>query len=133
MYDPAAVTGESLLQQRHLVVLYATTKIISDSKNLFEVADDLLPTMGEGLSWHAAQLWQLADKRSGLRYVQGWYDGALPVLAAFNESHRSIELPQGESLAGRVWRMSAPLWIEDFGETQFGWNTASAFGLRSAL
>ena len=118
---------------------YAITRLLSTSKNLEEIAQYIMQTICQALSWDVGALWKVDEETRVLRCIKVWQEKA--DCAQFIECTRQNTFAIGVGLPGRVWKNNKVEWIIDVGcdsnfpriaaATSAGLRAAFAFPIRS--
>ncbi|MGH8868243.1 MAG: GAF domain-containing protein [Actinomycetes bacterium] len=103
------VTRRKRAEQRESAQL-AVTRVLAESGLSGDAFDEILQGVGRALDMDVAALW-IADGDS-LSCTHLWTNGRGRT-GEFAEVSRRLRLGPGEGLAGRVWQMSRPQWVED--------------------
>jgi PAS domain S-box-containing protein len=98
--------------RRRLDTQHRITRILAESSTLEEAAPRILHGICENLDWEIGEIWQLDSQAGGLRCLNLWHVPSLDV-SEFETTTRTLVLPKGVGLAGRVWEGGEPLWITD--------------------
>ena len=121
---------------------HAVARSLAETAEPRDALARALQAIGEGLGWRFGAVWEPAlDRPDALRCVETW--SAVGAAAhEFEAISRSIALPAGEGLPGRVWDSGEPAWIPDvLAEENFprapeahraGLHAAFCFPVRSA-
>ncbi|MEP6889269.1 MAG: PAS domain S-box protein [Nitrospirota bacterium] len=112
---------------------YAITRLLSTSKNLEKIAQYIMQTICQALSWDVGALWKVDEERQVLRCIEVWQEKA--DCAQFIECTRQNTFAIGVGLPGRVWKNNKVEWITDVGcDTNFPRiAAATSAGLRAAF
>jgi PAS domain S-box-containing protein len=120
--------------ERHLLVEYTVTRILSEATSLTAAAPAILQAIGGALDWDLGVLWQVDAEGERLRCAEVWCSPEAPTDLAALLRDQPAPAP-GSGLPGRVWADGVPVWIVDLAqEAESPWATATrAAGMRSAL
>ncbi len=99
-------------QEEHLMVQYATARVLAEVATLGEAAPRILEAICDSLGWEYGGLWTVDEAAGALRLAEIWHSRP-GGLAEFEALSRSLALPPGVGLPGRVWSTGAPAWIPD--------------------
>ncbi len=120
--------------ERHLLVEYTVTRVLSEATSLTEAAPAILQAIGGTLGWDLGVLRRVDGAGARLRCTEVWCSPDAPTdLDPLLRDQPALERESG--LPGRVWAGAAPIWIVDLAqEAASPWTAAArAAGLRSAL
>jgi len=105
-------TAELERALRDLQTQVEVTSVLVNATTIDEVADAILETLCQKLSWTCAQLWRV-DREAGIvRRSAGWCDRAVS-RADFDGLSRFDSMKRGVGLPGRIWESRRPAWIEE--------------------
>ncbi|MDP9382779.1 MAG: PAS domain S-box protein, partial [Chloroflexota bacterium] len=104
-------TREQKRGQR-LIIQYEVGRVLSESRDLGEVAPRILAAIGQGLAWDYAGLWTVDRREDVLRCAQAWHAPSVDC-SKFEAISRRVTFAAGVGLPGRVWASGEPLWITD--------------------
>ena len=94
-----------------LRVEHAVTRVLAVRTSGRQVAEELLPPVGEALGWEVGAVWdQVRDDASRLRCITTWRAAGVEA-GGFERATREARLAVGEGLPGRVWADGAPVWL----------------------
>ncbi len=105
------------------------TRILSESKNLYDAYPKILQAICEGFDWEIGELW-LADYENNLLQLEGsWFIQGIEA-DEFIEISKKCKFGPGVSLQGRVWESRTPMWSGNVVDDQFFPRTALAAKLK---
>lgn len=112
---------------------YAITRLLSTAKNLEDIAQYIMQTICQALSWDVGALWKVDEETRVLRCIEVWQEKA--DCAQFIECTRQNTFAIGVGLPGRVWKNNKVEWIIDVGcDSNFPRiAAATSAGLRAAF
>lgn len=102
--------------QRYLNVEYAATRVLAEMETLDEALPQILKVICYEMEWEVGVFWRLDEHAQVLRCSEVWHVPTMN-LATFEPLSRSIHLPYGQGLPGRVWASGEPAWIPDATES----------------
>jgi PAS domain S-box-containing protein len=94
------------------LVQHGVTRVLSEASTIEEAAPLLLAALCTRTHWQFGAFWRANESGRELSCIATWTDGG-DQLAALEETSRSITLPAGVGLPGRVWGKGEPTWIAD--------------------
>lgn len=98
--------------RRRLNVEQAVAGLLSEPKTANEMVPQIIRTICHHMGWHLGMYWRLEKSLQVLRCTHVWHAPHMN-MTAFDELSRSISLPCGQGLPGRVWVTGEPAWISD--------------------
>ena len=112
---------------------YAITRLLSNAKNLEEVAPYIMEMICQALRWNVGALWKVDEEAQALRCADVWNEKAN--FTPFIECTRQNSFAIGVGLPGRVWKSRKVEWIIDVGcDSNFPRiAAATSAGLRAAF
>jgi PAS domain S-box-containing protein len=96
--------------ERRLALQYAVTRILSESLELAESAQEILQATCENLDWPAGALWKV-DRQSEVMRCLGICHVTSLQTPEFDRLTQSIKFEKGVGLPGRIWEHGKPVWI----------------------
>ncbi len=92
--------------ERRVALEAAVSRILAGSDTLAEAAPRLLREVAASEGCRLGIIWLVDDEAGVLRAAETWTDD--PAAAALIERSRVVELAEGESLPGAIWRSRQP-------------------------
>jgi diguanylate cyclase (GGDEF)-like protein/PAS domain S-box-containing protein len=134
--DPSMKQADSATPpERRFVIEQAVTRALSESDDISEAAPRIIRAICETMGWACGARWAAERDGDTLICAESW-SVASPGLDGFLETTRSLRhTRQPDSLIGRTWLGSEPVWISDLmkdGGFRRGPDAIKA-GLRSAF
>ncbi|HKZ01217.1 MAG TPA: PAS domain S-box protein, partial [Pyrinomonadaceae bacterium] len=103
--------------ERRLALQYGVTKTLSESRDFFEGAHNVLKAVCESLGWELGALWKVDSDAQLLRCVDVWYVPSADV-QNFERLTRNSTFYKGVGLPGKIWASGGPSWIPNVLEDQ---------------
>ncbi len=111
------VTNQKNIKRR-LSAQFKVTRILAESKNLFDASTNILKAICESVDWQIGELW-MADYDVNLLHLEGsWFKSGVDA-EEFLEVSKKCKFGPGVSLQGRVWESGKPLWSGRLIDDQF--------------
>ncbi len=98
--------------ESRLALQYAVTKILAESLEITESAQNILRAACATLDWNVGVLWRVDAKEAVVRCVEICHQNSQPT-PEFDQLTRNSAFKKGVGLPGRVWETSKPLWIDN--------------------
>jgi PAS domain S-box-containing protein len=98
--------------ERRLSVQYQVAQILAGADTFEAAAPRILEEVGRCLGWTFGSVWLVDATGQALRCVESWSAPETPV-DEFESNSRSMTMPKGVGLPGRVLAGGEPVWIED--------------------
>lgn len=98
--------------ESRLALQYAVTKILSESLDLTQSAQEILQAACESLDWAVGALWKVDRQTQTMRCVHMCHVTPLAT-PEFDQLTQSIAFKQGVGLPGRIWELGKPTWINN--------------------
>lgn len=95
-----------------LTLQYAVTKILSESLDFSQSAQNILQAFCESLDWGVGALWKIDHQAGVIRCVDICHVTSIAT-SEFDRLTRSSALRRGVGLPGRIWELGAPAWINN--------------------
>lgn len=95
-----------------LTLQYAVTKILSESLDFSQSAQNILQAFCESLDWGVGALWKIDHQAGVIRCVDICHVTSIAT-SEFDRLTRSSALRKGVGLPGRIWELGAPAWINN--------------------
>ena len=95
-----------------LVLQYAVTKILSESHDFSESAQNILQAFCKSLDWGVGALWKVDHERAAIRCVDICHATSMAT-PEFDRLTRSTAFKKGVGLPGRIWELGEPAWINN--------------------
>lgn len=132
-FPPGPKPFRALVQSSPEAVLagLAATRLLAEADGWQEAVSPLLRTLGEGLGWDAALLWQAEPDAPVLCHAGEWHAPGARVGHLLAVSRRLVFL-QGHGLPGRAWEEKAPVWVPDLAREPAFSRANAEGGLRAA-
>src|SRR6185437_2863165 len=116
MSETATNLGELSALARRLGTEYAVSRILAEEGGASDCLRRALAVMGEELQWDYCVCWRLGTEGAAagmtMKVLATWQRN--PHLSAHLDAHtRGLEITAAQGVAGRAWRLGAPLWIDD--------------------
>lgn len=92
--------------------LLTTSQLISQSVNFDDALKVTLRQVCQAICWDLGEAWIPNHKTNKLEYSSGWYTREKNI-EYFLEKSKSLTLPFGNGLAGRIWKSKKFEWVED--------------------
>ena len=133
----SAFVGDITERKRALQRLSAhheATRTLSEAATLAEAAPKMLAAVGAALGWDVGALWTVDLEAQTIRCRTFWRDSP-DSSSKFEALSRTLALPRGGGLPGRIWASGEPSWIPDISaETSLPrLEVAQREGLRAAF
>ncbi len=90
----------------------AVTQILAQERSIEKALAEILAAMCSALEWDVGCLWRVQSDENVLRCQEFWQKPSQNV-QAFRTVTLEAEFSREQSLPGRVWSRSEPLWISD--------------------
>jgi PAS domain S-box-containing protein len=105
-------TTERKRAESRLALQYAVTKLLSESLDLVQSAQEILKAMCGSLDWEIGALWKVDRQSEAIRCVDICH--ATPIATPeFDKLTQSLALKKGIGLPGKIWELAKPLWINN--------------------
>ncbi|HWG37818.1 MAG TPA: ATP-binding protein [Terriglobales bacterium] len=116
MSETATNLGELSALARRLGTEYAVSRILAEEGGASDCLRRALAVMGDELQWEYCVCWRLvlegAAAGTAMKVLATWQRN--PHLSApLDALARGLEVTAAQGVAGRAWRLGAPLWFED--------------------
>ena len=98
--------------ESRLALQYAVTRILSESLDLAQSAQEILQAACESLDWAVGALWKVDRQTQTMRCVHMCHVTPLAT-PEFDQLTQSIAFKQGVGLPGRIWELGKPAWINN--------------------
>ena len=98
--------------ERRLALQYAVTKILSESPDFIQSAQDILQAACDTLDWSVGALWKVDRQSETIRCVELCHATAIPT-PEFDKLTESLAFKKGVGLPGRIWELGEPAWIDN--------------------
>jgi PAS domain S-box-containing protein len=98
--------------ESRLALQYAVTRILSESLDLTQSAQEILQAACESLDWAVGALWKVDRQTQTMRCVHMCHVTPLAT-PEFDQLTQSIAFKQGVGLPGRIWELGKPAWINN--------------------
>ena len=95
-----------------LVLQYAVTKILSESHDFSESAENILQAFCKTLDWGVGALWTVDPERAAIRCIDVCHATSMAT-PEFDRLTRSTAFKKGAGLPGRIWELGEPAWINN--------------------
>lgn len=114
-FGMVGVTSDSTNRRRteqRLTILYTVTRLLSESRDISLVAEDILMAICREIRWDWGALW-LADDETNTLYCVAIWDGHEDRFTAFSSVAKTFRYPRGGGLPGGAWESGIPDWVTD--------------------
>ena len=108
VHDISERTRAAALEQ----VQHGVTRVLSEAADMEAAAPLLLAVLCTQTGWRFGAFWEVDETGDELSCLATWSDGSAS-LEELDRVSRSITLPAGVGLPGRVWGKGEPTWIPD--------------------
>jgi PAS domain S-box-containing protein len=98
--------------ESRLTLQYAVTKILSESHDFVQTAQQILRAVCESLDWAVGALWKVDGDAGVMRSVEICHATSLAT-PEFDRLTQSLALKKGVGLPGRLWELGKPTWINN--------------------
>lgn len=98
--------------ESRLALQYAVTKIIAESRDVFESVPNIIRAACESLGWAIGALWRLDRKAEAMRCFNICHVNSMAT-PEFDRLTQSLLLKKGVGLPGRIWELGKPVWINN--------------------
>jgi PAS domain S-box-containing protein len=98
--------------ESRLALQYAVTRILSESLEVAESAQNILRTACQAFDWEVGVLWKVNALEAVLRCVDICHANSLPT-PEFDQLTRSAAFKKGVGLPGRIWESGKPCWVDN--------------------
>lgn len=110
------ITSRRRTEQR-LTILYTVTRLLSESRDVPSVAEDILKAICQEIRWDWGALW-LTDDESNTLYCVAIWDGDEDRFSGFSSVAKVFRYPRGGGLPGGAWQSGDPDWVADITDEQ---------------
>src|SRR5258705_8369171 len=95
-----------------LALQYAVTRILSESREVTDSAQNILRTACDTLDWEVGVLWKV-DAHAGLLSCVEICHSSSSATPEFDQLSHEIVFRKGVGLPGRIWKSGKPFWIDN--------------------
>jgi len=98
--------------ESRLALQYATTRILSESRDLIESAQDILQATCDTLDWAVGALWKVDEQTETMQCVNICHATSMTT-PEFERLTQTLRMKKGQGLPGRIWELGKPVWIDN--------------------
>jgi PAS domain S-box-containing protein len=98
--------------ESRLLLQYAITKILAESRDFVESVPSILRCFCESLDWEVGALWRVDRQTETMRCVDLYHATSMKT-PEFDRLTQRIAFKKGTGLPGRVWELGKPTWINN--------------------
>lgn len=98
--------------ESRLTLQYAITKILSESHDFVESAQNILQSFCESLDWEVGALWRV-DRQTETMHCIEMYHATSMKTPEFDRLTQTIAFKKGIGLPGRIWELGRPIWVNN--------------------
>src|SRR5579883_1461482 len=102
-------------QERRLAMQHEVSRIMAEASTLADAQAAILQAIADAMEWPTGILWTVNRRRMVLDAAAIWQPTGRES-AEFEALVRSMALPRGASVAGRVWQDAKLQWVPDIAE-----------------
>lgn len=105
-------TTERKRTESRLTLQYAVTRILSESVEVREGAQNILRAACETLDWEVGALWKVDHQEGVLRCLEICHATSMAT-PEFDHVTRTYVFKKGIGLPGRIWESATPYWVDN--------------------
>jgi two-component system cell cycle sensor histidine kinase/response regulator CckA len=120
---------ESKQVERRLNAKYAITEIMAEAATAEQALPQILRTICETFGWSWGAFWT-ADAGPRLQLVQSWHDPSMDA-ASLVRASKDLKVTVDNSVPGRVFASSQPVWIADLAKSL--WSMRAPFAIQAGF
>jgi PAS domain S-box-containing protein len=98
--------------ESRLALQYAVTKILSESRDFVDSAQQVLRAVCDSLDWAVGALWKVDRQAEVMRCVDICHSAPMQT-PEFDRMTRSLAFKKGVGLPGRIWELGKPAWVNN--------------------
>jgi PAS domain S-box-containing protein len=98
--------------ESRLALQYSTTRILAESRDLVESAQELLQAMCDCLDWEMGALWKVDAREEIIQCVDLCHAGSMKT-SEFDRMTQTLIFKKGVGIPGRIWEQGKPVWINN--------------------
>jgi PAS domain S-box-containing protein len=98
--------------ESRLTLQYAVTKMLSESHDFVQTAQQILRAVCESLDWAVGALWKVDSEAGAMHCVETCHATSMAT-PEFDKLTQSLVFKKGVGVPGRIWELNKPLWINN--------------------